>query len=331
MQINNKLLAVIAIQAEIAKYGLELADVMSLVCERTLALIPADGVVVELAEGEDMVYRAASGAAEPYLGLRLRRDASLSGLCVSLGEILRCDDTETDNRVDRLATRKVGVRSMIVMPLKHQGNTVGVVKAMSAQPGSFSHEDEFLLGLLSDVIAGAMFYAARLAQDELYHQATHDSLTGLANRACFMDRLRSQLSRSARDQSRVAVLLLDMNGLKATNDQYGHRVGDASLQEVARRLRAAVRETDMPARLGGDEFAVLLSPLNAPEDLVAGARRIGNAINQPYDFENHRLSLHVSMGAACYPQDSGDLEQLLDLADQRMYAAKRAYYQAQKP
>lgn len=110
------LLEIIRTQTEIAKAGMDLGNVMALVAERTQQLTNAVGAVVELAEGDDMVYRAASGSAASQLGLRIGREGSLSGLCVRERKILVCDDSETDERVDREACRKVGLRSMIVVP-----------------------------------------------------------------------------------------------------------------------------------------------------------------------------------------------------------------------
>ena len=114
---REQLIAIIRIQTEIARQGLDLAQVMSVVVERALELVKAEGAVIELAEDEEMVYRAVSGIAAGQLGLRLKLASSLSGRCVLSGEILRCIDTETDERVDRAACRRMHIRSMLVVPL----------------------------------------------------------------------------------------------------------------------------------------------------------------------------------------------------------------------
>lgn len=220
----EQLLQVIHLQTDIAKLGLDLGNVMNLVVERTTVLIDADGVAIELAEDNDMVYRAVAGSARSALGLRIAKHGSLSGLCVRTGETLRCDDAENDPRVDREACRRVGLRSMSVLPLTHRGATVGILKAMSAQPNAFSERDAGLVGLLSEVGGAAMFYATKYETDDLFYQATHDSLTGLANRALFMDRLRNTLTRNERGRLPLDVLMIDMDGLKPVNDPRGHRV-----------------------------------------------------------------------------------------------------------
>ncbi|MFO1253446.1 diguanylate cyclase domain-containing protein [Inhella sp.] len=322
---QSKLLEVIALQSDIARLGLDLGSVMTLVAERLLPLTGADGAVVELAEGEHMVYRAVAGSAAQSLGLRVARAQSLSGLCVQQGQLLRCDDAETDPRVDRQACRRVGLRSMLVMPLNHQGSVVGVVKALSGQPAHFKPEDESLLGLLADLIAAAMFHAGQHAADDLYHRATHDALTGLANRALFMDRLRSLLAQTEREpERRGAVLLLDMDGLKPLNDSLGHRAGDAALVELARRLSLIGRVSDTVARLGGDEFALLIWPIEGVDAAQSVATRIRQALLPPWGFAGRELALSASLGFVVFPVEGVVADTLIELADQRMYADKRS-------
>lgn len=323
MPSQEQLMEIIRIQTEIAKLGLDLGNVMQFVAEHTLPLVEADGAVIELAEGEDMVYRAAAGSAAGHLGLRLKRASSLSGHCIAQGKILRCDDSEQDDRVDREACRKVGLRSMLVMPLEHDGTVVGVLKAMSARPAKFDENDAILLGLLSEVIAAAMYFVTKLDADTLFYKATHDALTDLANRALFMDRLRNILNPNDRAYRPASVLMIDMDGLKGINDNYGHRAGDAAICELARRIRQVSRDSDTVARLGGDEFGIILSPCEQPRGTESAIKRLRRLIAEPFRFEEQALPFGASIGAANFPDDSHDIERLLELADQRMYAVKR--------
>lgn len=324
----DKLMEIIQFQTEIAKLGLDLGGVMSMVAERTMHLVDANGAAIELVEGADMVYRATSGIAEPYLGLHLLRENSLSGLCTLTGNILRCDDSETDPRVDREACRRTGLRSMIVVPLTHKGSIVGVLKAMSILPGKFKSIDMKILGLLSELIGAAMFYATKYDIDDLFHKATHDGLTGLANRALFMDRLRQVIALSGRDNHPVGVLMIDMDGLKPVNDAFGHRVGDAVIVEFSNRLRSRARQTDTVARLGGDEFGVILLPVDGPDAVTAVMQRMNAEIDGPFDFEGNRHDIRASIGGAICPNDGSQIDQLIELADQRMYAIKRQHQQS---
>jgi len=153
------LAAVIAVQQEIATAELDLEHTMSLVTRRSMELTHAGGGVVEMLEGEDMVYRAVAGSAEPHAGFRLRARASLSGLCVAQREVLRSDDTDEDPRVDRAACRRIGIRSMIVVPLMFKDRAIGVLKVTSSQPGWFHAEDASTLQLMAGLIAAAVAHA----------------------------------------------------------------------------------------------------------------------------------------------------------------------------
>lgn len=155
----DRLLAIIRIQTEIAQLGPDLDRVMALVARRAQSLTGGTGAAVELVEGDRMVYRAATGTASSQLGLALGRAGSLSGLAVDQGIALCCDDAETDPRVDLDACRRVGLRSMIVVPLLHDGGAVGVLKVLSAAPNAFTDSHVELLGLMADLIAATMHHA----------------------------------------------------------------------------------------------------------------------------------------------------------------------------
>lgn len=320
---SNILLEVIKIQSEIAKMGLDLGAVMQLVTEQTQHLTKAAGAIVELAEGEEMVYRAAAGIAEPQLGLRLKMSGSLSGQCVHEGQILRCDDSENDARVDREACRKVGLRSMIVVPLKHNESAVGVLKVVSPSIDAFSDEDIQILGLMSELIASAMFNAVKFESNELYHRATHDALTGLANRALFYDRLRLCLAQGGRHGDQIGILNIDMDDLKAINDLFGHRAGDAAIKEVGLRLSQACRKNDTVARLGGDEFGIILSRVNDSNSAKEKCEQLTKNVGLPFEFENRHLNLGASIGLAIYPENGESVDELIEIADRSMYQNKR--------
>ena len=319
------LLEIIRVQTEIAKVGLDLGAVMALVAERVQRLTGANGAMVEIVEGNEMVYRAASGMAENLLGMRLRRIGSLSGLCVETGEILRCDDSESDARVDREACRKVGLRSMVVTPLKHGDKSVGVLKIASSAVGAFTDADAQVVELMSELIGAAMFHAVHYETSELYHRATHDPLTGLPNRALFFDRLHQNLAQVRRSGERMGILNLDMDGLKLINDRYGHRAGDAAITEMAARMREVSRQSDTVARLGGDEFGVIMSRVSDRAGIEKYISRIAARIGQPFFFEQHDLSFDASAGLAIYPDDAQEMDSLIEKADQSMYAAKRGH------
>jgi diguanylate cyclase (GGDEF)-like protein/PAS domain S-box-containing protein len=158
-------------------------------------------------------------------------------------------------------------------------------------------------------------------EDELRHQAFHDSLTGLANRALYEDRLQHALASSLRAPHSLAVLFLDLDDFKTINDSLGHRVGDALLQGIAARIDPLLRPTDTAARLGGDEFAVLLDGVEGNTQARAIAQRIVDALRDPFTIDDRELNVTASVGFALN-DGVAQAEELLRNADIAMYAAK---------
>ncbi len=159
------------------------------------------------------------------------------------------------------------------------------------------------------------------AEGMLALAASHDQLTGLANRNGFGQRLDRALIGAQRGATTLAVLCLDLDGFKAVNDTYGHEVGDLLLQRVAACMRDVVREDDLLARMGGDEFSVVLAQGDAARAAQV-ARRLLDAVRQPHLLGGHRVMVGVSIGIAVYPLDGGTVEQLLRNGDAALYQAK---------
>ena len=323
MPTNAQLLKIIDVLGEVAELGLDLPGVMNLVTEKVLDLVQADGAVVELAEEDSMVYRAVAGAASSQLGVRVRIVGSLSGECMRQRKPLVCVDSEQDPRVDRDACRRVGLRSMVVVPLMHEGAAVGVLKAFSGELQRFGEPEVLLLSLLSRVVGTSMYWSTRYGSDDLFYRATHDDLTGLANRALFMDRLRHAIHQAQRQGARTAIVVIDMDGLKVINDNLGHAVGDEAIVEFSRRVRETARSSDTVARLGGDEFAVILGPVQSVDDAQGLKQRLVQAMHEPLQSQGRAVQIDGSFGCALFPDDAPDLLGLLVCADKRMYDAKR--------
>lgn len=163
----------------------------------------------------------------------------------------------------------------------------------------------------------------KLAEQEMRHLASHDPLTGLANRALFRDRLEQALLHARRDGNKLAVLYFDLDKFKPVNDTYGHGVGDQLLVQIARRVRASLRKSDTLARLGGDEFAVLLATSASEADAMKVAANILDLLNAPYTVDDIALRISGSVGVAVYPDCGGDAARLVDCADRAMYQAKQ--------
>jgi diguanylate cyclase (GGDEF)-like protein/PAS domain S-box-containing protein len=160
--------------------------------------------------------------------------------------------------------------------------------------------------------------------DKLSHQAHHDLLTGLANRAWLEEKLRKTLSHSERYNRQSALLCLDVDRFKQINDTYGHGVGDLCLQEVARRLSQRVRSMDTAARIGGEEFSLLLHEIVTKKDAESVASLILASLRAPIQAGNFTIELTASIGIAIFPYDGKDVATLWRNADSAMYRAKRA-------
>ena len=163
----------------------------------------------------------------------------------------------------------------------------------------------------------------REAEKKLEFLAHNDTLTGLPNRRLFLEHLNQSLARARRDRLRSAVLFMDLDRFKAVNDTYGHEIGDLLLQEAARRIQGALRETDIVARLGGDEFTVLLGGNTDAGTARRIAGKIIEALCQPFPLKGHDCRIGSSIGISVFPDHDDDPEALLKKADTAMYAVKR--------
>lgn len=313
---GNRLRAIIQTQTEIAASDLDLDTVMQLIASRAQELTEANAGVIEIADGDEMVYRVTSGEARPFLGVRLKIASSLSGLCVTEGKVLRSDDTPEDPRVDTEACRRVNARSMLCVPLVHQDETVGVLKVYSPQPNNFDDGDVETLELLSDLIAAHMSHASLFAAE--VHGSRHDALTGLPNRRAYEERLPVEIARASRYAWPLSLCLLDLDGFKKINDTLGHPAGDKALQQVAALLDES-RLADDSFRIGGDEFAILM-PKTCREEAELAAVRISKDISQIGMSDG---SLGASFGVA---EGANDPAVLHAMADQQLLAAKDRLY-----
>ena len=191
--------------------------------------------------------------------------------------------------------------------------------------------------ITAPLLARAIRYAIERKRVErrLTFLAECDTLTGLANRAVFHSRLADAIAQAHRNDSVMAVLLLDLDQFKDVNDTLGHPVGDLLIQQAAKRLSQCTRASDTVARLGGDEFAVVATNLAQTEDITVLARKISEALAEPFDLDGNLISTSASIGNTVYPLDNGDPHQILKHADLALYQAKRTsrgsfhYYDAE--
>ena len=231
---EERLLAIIETQKEIAATELDIDAVMALVVRRARELTGAAAAVIELADGEEMVYHVGSGAAAEEGGV-----------------------AESE------------ARSLICVPLSYAGRPVGLIKVYDPGQDAFSDEDLTTLDVLSGVIAAQMAHARDFQRSD--HDSRHDMLTDLPNRREFEGWLAAELARLRRHGGLLALCMLDLDRFKQINDHEGHGAGDAVLRAVAGHLDR-LRGEDRVFRLGGDEFAVVLAETGAEGAAIAMGR-----------------------------------------------------------
>lgn len=327
---QQQLRQIIELQSLIGSAEFNLDVFMRMVVSKVQEYTGATGAVIELLENDDMVYRAACGSAAPFIGLRLKSEGSLSGLCLQTGEVEVCVDTSWDPRVNRNACKRINAASMIVVPLSRNGENVGVLKIISDQVNAFGQNAMYVLKLLAGILGGALGQQLEIRdrqkmEIDLRYMAQSDPLTELPNRLLFDDRLSHALARNARSQQYLALMYIDLDGFKPINDTHGHPVGDELLRAFAARVKGIVRASDTLARLGGDEFALLAEGLHNTEEAALVACKILDAARQEFELTTTTAVISASIGIA---MTSGNTNltagEFIRRADDALYQAKKA-------
>ncbi len=211
--------------------------------------------------------------------------------------------------------------SWLGVPLCVRDRVIGAIVVQSYTPEiRFGKRELEILTFLSE--QAALSVEAKCSQESVYHQATHDPLTGLPNRALFADRLCVAIRQAVRTGECVAVFMLDLDDLKSVNDDFGHATGDFLLRRIAERLQSHIREMDTVARVGGDEFLFVLPSIQGMMEAEMIARRLLTAISRPVELDGRSLSTTGSVGIAMFPDDGTDAEELMRRADAAMYMIK---------
>jgi diguanylate cyclase (GGDEF)-like protein len=223
--------------------------------------------------------------------------------------------------------RADGARSGSAFPLPVHGRIVGVMLFLSAEINTFTPEFVELLQRLADNVSFALENFDRAdekhkADERIEYLASHDGLTDLPNRELFNGLLRHTIDAARRNARQFALLFIDLDRFKIINDSLGHDAGDLLLVEVARRLRGALRASDVVARLGGDEFVVILEETSDRNDIEQIAGHLLSVVGQPMQLSGHECHTTASIGIAVYPENGADAATLTKNADIAMYLAK---------
>lgn len=273
-----------------------------------------------------LIVLAARGLSDDYLQWVRQRYLTLPGTqALEFGAIFVVSDVEQDSRIPedlRRKAREEGFRAYMLASLTVLHGPQGGLALYWDRPRRFQYEEELAVRLLAAHLGVALSNVRLVGYLET--MARTDPLTGLPNRRAFQEVLQREWLRARRYARPLGLFLLDLDHFKQINDQYGHLAGDQVLRQVASALRGTIRETDFIARYGGDEFVVLLPETEASQGAQV-AQRLTRAVEELHFAgvpEGIRCSL--SIGMAFYPQDADSPEKLLEVADQRLYQAKRS-------
>jgi diguanylate cyclase (GGDEF)-like protein len=237
-------------------------------------------------------------------------------------------DLETETRFEASPMQRLmGGRSGLSVVIEGSRGPFGTLGASTSKRRTYGPGDIDFLQSLANVLADAIERQA--IEDDIRHRALHDSLTGLPNRALFLDRLQHGLAQLRRRGTLAAILFLDLDHFKLVNDSLGHHVGDELLTAAAPRLTQAVRASDTVARFGGDEFGILLEDVSGEHDAIEMAERIAGMLTHPFVLDGNEHFVTASIGIAIARGDEVP-EELIRDADAAMYRAKergRARYE----
>ena len=223
--------------------------------------------------------------------------------------------------------RRTGTKSGAGWPLLKGDVPVGALLFLSSELGAFTSELIELMQRLADNVSFALGNFDRIdekieADKKIKYLATHDGLTGLANRAMFSQLLAASIETSRRHNRQFALLFIDLDRFKIINDTLGHSCGDVLLIEMAKRLSENVRSSDVVARLGGDEFVVILQEIDEVQEVMIVARKLLSSIMKPLLLSGQECRVTGSIGVAMFPANGDDEETLTKNADMAMYLAK---------
>jgi len=212
-------------------------------------------------------------------------------------------------------TKVMGVSGREVVAVRKNGKPFPMEVSISEMVLGGSR---YFVGIVRDITE------RKLAEQKIAHLAHYDYLTDLPNRALFLSTLEHSIRLARRNNFKVSVLFLDLDGFKQINDTLGHDAGDLLLREVSKRLRHIIRESDTVARVGGDEFTFVLNNTESNEDVALVADKIVAALAEPFDLKGKQCHIGGSIGISIFPDDAGDLGQLVSQADEAMYLAKQS-------
>ena len=314
------------------------SEVLTRLVQGVVEVLDLDGAGVLVPDGEDKAllrFACADGpASQRAARAGALQEALQEGPCQDShrhGRVVDVADLATEGTWPRYQRQAagLGIGAVTAIPLRARGRSWGVLDLYRAEQRPASPAEMTAARTLADLATSYLVIdadrrAAAATHEAMVHRALHDPLTDLPVRQVLVDQLTRSLARLARHDRHVGVLFVDLDGLKYVNDTYGHAAGDDLLATCGRRIRAAVRPSDLVARVGGDEFVVLLEDLPETTDGVLVAHRVLAAISAPHHVGDQPLSPTASIGLATTTETDMAPSTLVAHADAAMYRAKRA-------
>jgi diguanylate cyclase (GGDEF)-like protein len=308
-------------------------DVLRQLAQSAVRVLAVDGAGVMVPVDDDVLrFRFATTGAVSELGAL--QEQLQEGPCRdsrAAGRVLNIADLAVEGAWPAYQARAaaLGIRAMTAIPLLARGQACGVLHVYRTRAQRLDKQELAAAQTLASLATSYLLVAAdrdaaRRAYEPLARHAMHDPLTGVPVRWVFLEQLAHALLRLQRDGGQVAVLFLDLDGLKYVNDTYGHSAGDRLLTACVQRLRDAVRPPDVVARIGGDEFVVLLEQVGGADETGKIAQRVLDRLAEPYHCDGATLQPSASIGVAVTGDPQATPDTLIAHADAAMYAAKRA-------
>ncbi|TVQ36880.1 MAG: diguanylate cyclase [Spirochaetaceae bacterium] len=330
--------------------ALDLGTLMLAVHSAINSLLPGDtlglGVYDEASRQVEYRFFIEAGQALDPITVDIDDPGSIGAWCVLQRKEAVIGDMDKDyERYVPERPLSVGSRSKsaVYFPLIVRDRAIGVLTVQSRRAHAYREREIETLRVLSSYIAVALensLVHERLIQlngeltrekaeleranQLIRHMANHDNLTGLPNRRLLYDVIEKYVPLARRQKSTFVILYIDLDGFKPVNDHYGHAAGDTVLRTVAARLEASVRSSDVVARIGGDEFVLVFRDVTDLDAVNATIEKLIGRIQEPISLEGESITIRPSGGAAVFPRDGDDFEQLLLLADEAMYRVKAA-------
>lgn len=300
--------------------SLRLDETLAVLGMRVGRMVEHDAIAIYLVEDGKLVPRFVKGESyRLFSSLEIPMGQGLSGWAAETGLPVVNGNPVVESGYLNDPANATPLRSAIAVPLGANDEVVAVLTLYRLQTAAFGIDDQRLLMAIAPRAALAIQNALRFERAEI--AADTDELTGLPNARYLFTRLQGEIDRAAKGGESLALAVIDLDGFKAANDQYGHLAGNRILQAVAAGLRQNCRAGDLVARLGGDEFVIVMKEAGPQSDETLA--RIDAAIRGLTFDEVCEASISFSAGVANYPQDGADAETLLEKADERMYGAKR--------